>query len=274
MPRIVRVGGLHLTDEVVKIHDLGPAGIFKKGPPPRPSPAEAGEETDGLGGWEAQLPEQDLAPANYGMESSALGSAVAVREEIVQGAMAEASRILEEAIVKAEQAKAEYLLQAKAEVEELRLAAAQEGRREGFLQVTEEVRQTAEGLEAAVASFEGERAGFEAEFEEQMKWLAIEIASKVLAKKVADDDSEMLEMVQKAVQSVRAEPWIRVEVASEMTRLIDGLTALWDGQPQVEVSAVPAEPGTVHIETPTGVVDASLRTQLENLREYFVSASR
>jgi flagellar biosynthesis/type III secretory pathway protein FliH len=82
----------------------------------------------------------------------------------------------------------------------------------------------------------------------------------------------MAEMVQKAVQGVRNEPWVRVEVSQEMVRLIDRLSTLYDQSAGVEVSAIPAAAGTVHIETPSGVVDASLRTQLENLREYFTQA--
>ena len=62
---------------------------------------------------------------------------------------------------------------------------------------------------------------------------------------------------------------LRVDVAQEMVHLIDQLTQLYAGQDNIGVSAIPATPGTVHIETPSGMVDASLRTQLSNLREYF-----
>ena len=91
----------------------------------------------------------------------------------------------------------------------------------------------------------------------------------LLAKKVGEDDTVMLEMVDKAVQGVRNEAWVRVDVAQEMVHLIDQLTQLYAGQDNIGVSAIPATPGTVHIETPSGMVDASLRTQLSNLREYF-----
>lgn len=281
MPRIMRTGGLNLSDDVVKIRDMGPVPKVrpKTKPRPRPEPEdpdgamELGEDFGGL--EEEELTgedfEPDYEPEDYG-EAAPVGAA-AVTEEIIRGAMAEAGRILEEAVRKAEEQKAEKLAEVQYEADRMRRAAAVEGRREGMAEALDTVRQSAATIENAIASFEGERAGFEAEYEQQLKWLAIEIASKVLAKKVAQDDAEMTEMVEKAVQSVKNESWIRIEVAQEMTGLIDRLTALFDGSGNVSVSPVPAEAGTVHIETPSGVVDASLRTQLANLRDYFAQAS-
>ncbi|MGD9560557.1 MAG: FliH/SctL family protein, partial [Oscillospiraceae bacterium] len=231
--------------------------------PPAPADGADGE------GRELQQPGQDAEISSEAGGYAAPGEPM--NQEIIQSAMAEASRLLENALREAEDTRGQMLDKVRQEGEEIRQAAAEQGRREGFTSVVGEMQQVADRLEQAVASFEGERAGFEAEYEEQLKWLAIEIASKVLAKRVSQDDTEMLEMVDKAVQSVRSEPWVRVEVAQEMVRLIDRLTELYAEQANIEVSPIPAAPGTVHIEMPSGVVDASLRTQLANLRDYFAT---
>ena len=277
MPRIMRTGGLNLSDDVVKIRDMGPVPKVRPKAKPRPhaepenpdGALELGEDFEEL--EEEELTGEDFEPEDYG-EAPPVGAG-AVTEEIIRGAMAEAGRILEDAVRKAEEQKAAKLAEVQYEADRMRQDAAVEGRREGMAEALDTVRQSAATIQNAIAAFEGERAGFEAEYEQQLKWLAIEIASKVLAKKVAQDDAEMTEMVEKAVQSVKNESWIRIEVAQEMTGLIDRLTALFDGSGNVSVSPVPAEAGTVHIETPSGVVDASLRTQLANLRDYFAQVS-
>lgn len=287
MPRIVRTGGLNLVDDVVKIRDLGPSPVPARPKKPKPKPVLADgmapeEGEDALAGGEV-LPEEGGAEAHddgedfaeVGFDTGAMAAGgTGIKEELIQGAMAEAGRILQDALKDAEEQKRQILEQAQAEAEQLRQQAAQQGRAEGRDTVLAEVKDAASRLEGAIAQYEGERAGYESEFEEQLKWMAIEIAGKVLAHKVAEDDSVLADMVNKAVQSVKSEPWIRVEVAQEMVRLVGRLTELYQQQANIEVSAIPAAPGTIQIETPSGVVDASLQTQLENLRSYFASVAQ
>lgn len=270
MPNIVRSGGLNLSDEVVKIKDLFPVT-----PPAAKGAAQDDFTADFSTEEEAQAPdfqEQDGLEGEDFTPAPKSASRSISKEEIIQGAMTEASRIIEDAIKESEAIRAEQLAQIHVEAARIRQSAAEEGHREGFAQVVQQVQESARALENAIALFEGERAGFESEFEKQLQWMAAEIASKVLVKKVEADDSELLEMVKKAVQGMKNEAWIRVEVSNEMTRLIDLLIQAYDGWDQVDVSAIPAQPGTVKLETPAGIVDISLRTQLENLREYFRSA--
>jgi len=270
---------VNLSDDVVKIKDLAPSRPRPaKRPAPAPVEAEAfAPETDA---GSPEMPgdaEDTFEPVvdvpvydAYGDEDTYEPAAGGlVKGEIIQGAMAEASRILEDALRNAESARAEALAGLQDEADHLRREAQEQGHREGLATAVGTVQDAADKLEQAVARFEGERAGFETEYEGNLKWLALEIASKVLAKKVGEDDTVMLEMVDKAVQGVRNEAWVRVDVAQEMVHLIDQLTQLYAGQDNIGVSAIPATPGTVHIETPSGMVDASLRTQLSNLREYF-----
>lgn len=265
MPRIIRAGVLNLADDAVKIKDM----VLAK---PQKKPGKSPPKPDEFGGEMAlqAAPQEDFDAQEFGYEEESAG--YALKEEIIRGAMAEAARILEDAVQRAEEQKSAKLAEVTSEARQMRQEAAEEGRQEGMAQAIETVRQSAKALEHAIASFEGERASFEAEYEQQLKWTAIEIASKVMAKKVEDDDAEMAAMVEKAVASVRNEPWIRVDVAQEMTGLIGQLMALFEKDENVNVSPIPAQPGTVHIETPSGVVDASLHTQLANLREYFAGA--
>lgn len=310
--RVMKTGGVQFSGDVLRIRDLAPEAAPKR-PPKTPQeeqlemqqafrPEYAAEEGDAeetvridVPGPEAAAeladvpemppePRAEPAPA-AAAEPDYMAAAVEpppvapappaqdVSEEIIQSAVAEAGRILEEAVHKAEAAREEALQQAREEADRLRDEAVQEGRRQGMTEAGARMDALSGEVVDAVSRFEGGRAAFEAEYEEHLKWLSIEIASKVLAKKVSEDDAVLAEMVDKAVQSVRSEPWIRVDVAQEMTRLIDRLTELYAEAANVEVSAVPAAPGTVQLETPSGLVDVSLRTQLENLRGYFAQGA-
>lgn len=296
MPNIVKAYGVHLVDDVVKIKDVTLHRPKTKKPKPKPvaQPIEApegmeeGMEGEGFepfeAGQTAEMPagEDPAAEEGFGQDeydedgSDEDGSdefeggySSGVREEIIQSAMAEAGKILQDAIRDAEAERQQILSGIEAEAQEIRRQAEEQGRQEGLLVSQEETRNIAKQVEQMIAVFEGERAGFEYEYEEQLKWMAFEIASKVLAKKIADNDAEMVEMVDKAVQGVRNEPWVRVEVSGEMTHLIERLMALYGGSENIAVQPVHTDPGSVMIETPAGVIDASLKTQLENLRDYF-----
>lgn len=290
MPNIVKAYGVHLVDEVVKIKDVTlhrPGKTKKPKPKPVAEPVEGmeeGVEGEGFEPFEADrvaeesIGEDPATEEGFGQEEDYEsdesgdyqdGYGSGVREEIIQSAMAEAGKILQDAIQDAEAQRQEILAGIEAEAQEIRRQAEEQGKQEGLLVSQEETRDIAKQVEQMIAVFEGERAGFEYEYEEQLKWMAFEIASKVLAKKIADDDTEVLEMVDKAVQGVRNEPWVRVEVSGEMTHLIERLMALYGSSENIAVQPVHTDPGSVMIETPAGVIDASLKTQLENLRDYF-----
>lgn len=282
MPKIVKSYGVNLTDDVFRIKDvMAGKRTQRKSKPLESMPNEADFESAIYAGGE---PCEELEPgpggeqetgteAEYEEESFFPGGDGGVREEIIQSAMTEASRIMENAIQNAEMKKQEILAGIETEAELIRLQAAEQGRLQGFASVADETKVIAAQVEQSVAMFEGEVAGFEHEYEEQLSWQAFEIASKVLARKLDEDDSVMVDMVDKVVQGVRNEPWIRVEVAQEMTRLMDALIGMYTDQENISVQAAPTPAGSVIVETPSGVIDASLKTQLENLRQFFVKAA-
>lgn len=264
LPNIVKSGSVNMTDDVFRVSDISYKWRKK-----RPAP-EAPAETGGQEGQSQPAAEQDAGYDNY-YEYDEPPSAM--QSEIIQSAMSEAARIVQRATEEAELRKKEILTGAQEEADQMRAEASELGRRDAFAAVVGNVKQIIGDIEHSIAVFEGDKAGFEAEYEEQLTWRALEIASKVLAKEVSRDDGIMTEMVAKAVETVKDEPWIRVEVSQEMTRLINKLSEQFEGSPNIQVSAIPAMSGTVHIETPSGVVDASLKTQLDNLRHYFEKAT-
>lgn len=272
MPRVLKAVGMHLTEDVVKIHDVMPIGNKVKQAPIRLAVDEDVEDgpvlirdVTTIGHSEGDYAdEEDFQPEEF--ENLSGGA------HVVQKAREEAEMLLENAMREAEVERAEILARTQQEADEMRQQAHMEGRQEGYASVTEQMRETAEKLESTVARLEGEQAGFEAEYEDQLQWAALEIASKVLNQKIAEDDTMMTSMVEKAIQNMRNEPWIRVEVAQDMTHLIGHLTDMYEDMEHIDISPIPADSGTVLLETASGVTDASLKTQFENLKTYFQRA--
>lgn len=275
MPNIVNSRGVHLTEDVVRIGDAFPSRILEKQRMYTEQEEAGKNHVVILDAYDmARLARKKAVPVPSGPdvpqtapEPEPMPSLLAA--EMLQNAEEEAARLLSEARTQAEAERERILGEAMAEAESLRQEALAAGHREGYESCVAGARSTTEALEAAVARMEGEVAGFEAEYEEQLKWMAMEIATRVLNRKVAENDAILTSMVGRVVQGLKNEAWVRVEVAQEMTRLIGQLQDLFDDQEQIEVSAIPADPGTILVETPSGVVDASLHTQLENLKQYF-----
>ncbi|MDL2252726.1 hypothetical protein LJC49_01455 [Ruminococcaceae bacterium OttesenSCG-928-I18] len=265
MPNIVSARGVHLTEDVVKIEDIFPSRV-------KVEQKLFVEENDGDDTRVVimdvfDLNEEESLPENASdLEADALGP---MRGELLQNALQEAEQIKARAAEEAQAERDALMADAMTEIDQLKQEAIAQGHQEGYDTVVATVQRTADELESSLSRMEGELAGFEAEYEQQLQWMALEIASKVLAKKVSEDDAVLKDMVGHMIDGMKNESWIRVEVAQDMTRLIGTLQDLYDGSEQVDISAIPADSGTILIETASGVIDASLKTQLENLKIYF-----
>ncbi|MEG0110739.1 MAG: FliH/SctL family protein [Oscillospiraceae bacterium] len=97
------------------------------------------------------------------------------------------------------------------------------------------------------------------------------MAARILNKRIENDDTEMEALVKAAVNSVKNAEWIRVEIAETMTGLIDKVTQVLkqSDNTKVKVMGVTEPVGTCIVDTPEGRTDASVYTQLANLKEYF-----
>ncbi len=274
MPNIVRARGVHLTDDVLRIKDPFPTKT-------REENKLYIEEMDGEHGrvvimdvfdMVAAKPETEAEAEAYTDEEEPQGEAELqspLAEEMLEQAMREAEEIRRLALEEAQAEKDRILSEAMAEAEALKQEALAQGHRDGYEEAAATIRQSTDELEVAIARLEGQLAGFEADYEDQLKWMALEIASRVLGIKVKNNDGILTTMVDRVVQGLKNEHWIRVEVAQEMTKLIGSLSDLYHGREDVDVSPIPADEGTILVETSSGVVDASLKTQLDNLRIYF-----
>ncbi len=269
MSNILKSTRVNLVSDAVQIQDITPCFM-----PPQDGGRPAAE---GFADMEMAPLQTDAATLNAHQTGAAGNNPTgnpgdAVSEQLIEDAKKEASDIIDDAMQAAEQQKQQLLQQAEQEMAAQKQQVLEETRAQGLAEGAQHMQTIVDELEQTVASLEGDQAGFEAEYEENLRWLALEIAAKVMAKKIRHDDTEMLEMVHEAVQEVRDEPWVRVEVSHTMTGLLEELMQLYQNETHIEVMPTEDSLGTARIESPSGVVDASLQTQLSNLKDYFEQA--
>lgn len=200
-----------------------------------------------------------------------LNQAVAMSEAIIEKAMEDAEHMRAEAQSEIELARDAMMQQVALEAEQVKQEAYQLGLQMGASAEAETIAQCVQNLELAVARIEGEQAGFMTEYESNLKWLALEIASRVLSKRIEQDDGEMMNLVKAALATVKNAEWIKVELSESMTGLIDALgqELKRTGEERITVHGISAPPGTCIIDSPTSKLDASIHMQLQNLKEYF-----
>lgn len=204
-------------------------------------------------------------------------------KEFLENAKQEAQMILKEASARAEMEREKMLAATTEECETIRQKAFAEanetgykqGLRDGILQQQETVSAAVSSLQESISRIEGEQAGFFAEHEQNLKWLALEISGKILNARIAEDDTQMIGLVKAAISTVKKSKWITVEISEQMAGLIQKLEQELRsvGDDKVDVRPIDAPVGVCHVDTPDGVIDASLETQLENLRLYFEQES-
>lgn len=110
-------------------------------------------------------------------------------------------------------------------------------------------------------------------FESGLARLAIEIAEKIIRQKIDANDNVITKIIECAIKDYRNTEWIKVFISSEEDvkkikadkDLISNLNKI-SNDVKIEISRELAA-GSVIIETPEGIVDSGISTQLNNLKE-------
>ncbi|MEG1699155.1 MAG: FliH/SctL family protein [Oscillospiraceae bacterium] len=192
-------------------------------------------------------------------------------DDMVQKAVNEASRILEQAHDKAMHDYNEVIAKGEETVAAEREKARQDGFAEGMRSQIDNVRECIRKLEASIADIEGKQETFFMQNEADVKWLATEIAAKVMCQRTAADETAIIPLVKQAVASAKNAKWLTIEVSNEAEKLLDALyNDIAKSDPErIKIEPVEAPANTCRLTTPDGYIDASLYRQIENLKQYF-----
>ena len=101
--------------------------------------------------------------------------------------------------------------------------------------------------------------------------MSLEIASRIMSKRIEEDETQMAELVKTAVLAEKDKRQINIILSEEMTKLIDKLE--WDLDPvrervpgNIRIKTSGMEKEGCRIETEEGIMDVSVSVQIENLR--------
>ena len=208
----------------------------------------------------------------------------------VDYARLQAEAILEDARRQAEELREQLRLEAEEELAALRDAAREEGYRQGYTEglagAVEESRlrqeqRAAELAELVRAFLEEASQAREALLEqsvEELKDLALAVAEKVIRISLKSSADILVRMIRAATEKHKRREWVRIYIAGcdakglahispELTAALAPLTD--------RVRVIPIaddESGTCIIEMPDEIIDASVSTQLSNIRDVLSAA--
>ncbi|WP_242968877.1 FliH/SctL family protein [Marasmitruncus massiliensis] len=191
-------------------------------------------------------------------------------EQTVSEARQEAERVSKEILKLAHSEHDVLIKQAEEDAERIRAEAYREGLERGRQEKREELRTAIENTNRAIQQIELENVQYMHLYEEELKNLAVDVASRILRKRITPDGHELAELVKAAINSVKDADWITVELSERMPGLLSFLESeLKESRTNAEIVAKDLPEDTCIVKTSDGNIDASVTTQLRNVKEYF-----
>lgn len=202
-------------------------------------------------------------------------------ETPVRYAQLQAELILNQAREEAEQLLAQTRERAMAEQEEIRAGARDEGYREGYAQAMDDAvrdrEATAARLEKEVQAFLEKaslaREEMLAQTQNELLELCLSIAEKVVRISLKSSSEVIVRMIQTATERMKRQEWVHIYISGcdsrQLAQISPALTSTLGALSQ-HIKVVPmgdGEDGTCIIETPEEIADASVSTQMSNIRD-------
>lgn len=243
LSRILKPGFLKPSDDVVMIPDADPIPIF----------------------------DEDGAPEMRGMLRDE------VYESILRQAREEGETLSGRIVERTRSECADLLEQARRDAEEIRDQAQREGFQHGVREKAGEIGRCIQDVVSCINELREEHRRFTDTYAGELKNFAAEIAQQVLLEKIETDEMTLVKLVRQAVHSIRDADWISVEVSERLPGLVRHLEtefAKKETETRLEVSGEDLPVDSCILQTPEGVIDASVSTQIENLKQLFADMDR
>ena len=269
-----------LDPETYRFPSAEERGLEEESPPEAPGEEEAYEDTaPSPEGEEPVLEEEEAPPGEEGPAASPEPSGP------VQYAQLQAELILKRAREEAEELLANARAAAKAEQEEIRMGARDEGYREGYAQGIGKAMEDAQrDKEAVAARMEKEVQAFLEKADmareevllqarDELLDLCIAVAEKVVRVSLKSSSEVIVRMIQTATERLKRQEWVHIYISGcdtqSAAQISPALTTALGALSQ-HVKIIPMgddEGGTCIVETPEEIIDASVSTQMTNIRD-------
>jgi len=148
------------------------------------------------------------------------------------------------------------------------------GRSEARTAFEEETASVSKTLEKMIGDFECRKNDLITQSLEDLQFLAVAIARKILKTELLQNPDVIRKMVLSALEAYKNQKWIRIQVWPKAAEALEGyLPELNRLSEDVKIlSSDDMEPGGCVIETPVGMMDAGITTQLDFVKAVFQQA--
>lgn len=200
-------------------------------------------------------------------------------EAIIAKANAQAKRVVEDAKALATAVQRKYLEEAQFKIQELEDQALRDGYEQGFLRKSDELAEAIQTIhremKASINYLKQQNAHIVKQQEEQLKFLALEIASKIMHQRIEENPMVLQALVLDALLMTKKSKRIQVQLPDNAKELMLALEEDFRNQPayqgrNMNVETKELAAGSVFVESDMGLYDVSIDTQLENLKKLFV----
>lgn len=146
------------------------------------------------------------------------------------------------------------------------------GYEKGYQAAYDANKSVAEDLQNVLVSFEEQRQDEMIRSLDDLKLLALEIAGKIIDQRLNDDQDIYLRMIEKALETFRSYSWVDIYINDQpqLAAYIESSLAerMASSSKNLRVRMKEEMPrGFCNVETDAGVVDVSIQTQLEQIKE-------
>lgn len=186
--------------------------------------------------------------------------------------IANAQQVSANIIVSANRERDEILRQAAMEAEVMRREIEDKAYNDAYSVITNQAGAAIAETREAVERLAHEQREYFESYSSELKFLTLEICQKVIGTAINEDSEALAGLVRQAVSKAKTADWCTVELSDRLSDLIAQLSKEFSSQSgsrQIEVVGVSSPIDSCILKTDEGVVDASVSTQLENIRLMF-----
>lgn len=138
-----------------------------------------------------------------------------------------------------------------------------------------ELQQSIDSISQKINEMEELQKAYLDDYEKKLKFFAIDIAEKLVCRKISEDDLFLQELVTKTVSECKGTNWLTLEVSDALAGLVEAAKVELS-KPEyrgvAEVKPVACADDTCVVSTETGAVVATISVQADNLRLAFREA--
>lgn len=194
-------------------------------------------------------------------------------KQIEAEAIKKAEKIVFEAQSDADKIKIQSQRELNQQIEEIKKNAAVKAKADAKEAVLKNIKLMDEKLETALQDLEKNQKAFFITLEKNLPQFALEIAGKILFKKVTQSPEEMDMLIKNTIAGIKGATWIDVKVGEGLNAVAKEILNemaqnLKDRGTTLDVNPVKENNWEVVAESDKGIIDSSINTQIQNLMEF------